>query len=1168
MMLDAAASVETAYMMSTDEPFSGTITNTAGDTEDWIGIEMEAGTTYTITVMGTLSSMNGGAMDTILALYDDKGGMIDMNDDDPVMGMDGVSPGSRLVFTPEVDATYYISVSTYRNNPNLDNSGMYTVTVTGEVLDPTMGMTINGTPRIMADAGPPEVEYSSGNDKLTGTDVAETINGLSGDDTLNGMGGDDVLNGGDDHDLLIGGPDGDELNGGDGNDTIDYSYSMMGVTINLNDGTARGGDADGDTIGDDIENVRGSMHDDALTGARVGTARHNKLWGLGGNDELDGLRGRDELYGGPGDDNLDGGDDDDTLEGGYGADMLTGGDGMDTASYSMSMMGVTVRLHSGQAMGGDAEGDTFAGSGTPVEYTDGDEEMQEASVYDIEHLTGSAHSDILAGDLRDNTIMGGGGDDKIYGGPNPADADKETGGGLSNMDTLMGEGGDDMIFGGAGNDTLHGGAGDDMLHGGPGDDTSWGGHGSDLIYADAMDAVIYGNRPDDDTTADVDESTEMEGDSDTVSYARLEEGVTRTLGATTGDFILAGIENAVGSQGDDNITGDAGDNVIEGGEGGDTLDGGDHGMGGDTLSYESSDDWVRITLNDTGNATASRGHASGDEASNFENVRGSAHDDDITGNNAANKLWGGAGDDDLDGEEENDTLEGGAGADKLDGGYNDGGTPGTANSEANTVSYASSDAGVTVNLATSSVSGGHATDDEIVTYEESAPTDDDPNNEIDVATFTNVTGSMHNDHLTGNHHDNELNGGAGDDTIRGGASDPGDRSTAAIIRGDVLVGGPGADMLDGGEDMGEKDNMVPDPDNEGQMLAASVDWAVYKHAMEGVMVDLSTNMGTGGEAMGDTLVNIELIWGSEKDDTFISGPGGDNIEGDGGSDTVSYEASEMGVTVDLSSATQHRINQGSRDADTDVYTFPVDAAPASLARPTDGVPRLNAMGTAFNDTDNIEDEDTNPNVNGAAGDRLGSIENLTGSAMKDSLTGDGNPNVLKGMGGNDTLSGGAEEDTLEGGMGDDILNGGTGDDMLDGGAGDDTLNGGAGADTLTGGSGNDDLNGGTENDTFVFSTADAGDSDSILDYLAGDMIDLSAFELTEEQLIAAMSIRGTPGDTDAYLVINLEDHGGGRITVTDINDLDTLDDSTVTTGDGAAAADDAINTLADGVFIL
>ena len=30
---------------------------------------------------------------------------------------------------------------------------------------------------------------------------------------------------------------------------------------------------------------------------------------------------------------------------------------------------------------------------------------------------------------------------------------------------------------------------------------------------------------------------------------------------------------------------------------------------------------------------------------------------------------------------------------------------------------------------------------------------------------------------------------------------------------DRLIGGPGADMLDGGEDEDEKDNMVPNPDD-------------------------------------------------------------------------------------------------------------------------------------------------------------------------------------------------------------------------------------------------------------------------------------------------------------------------------------------------------------------
>ena len=88
------------------------------------------------------------------------------------------------------------------------------------------------------------------------------------------------------------------------------------------------------------------------------------------------------------------------------------------------------------------------------------------------------------------------------------------------------------------------------------------------------------------------------------------------------------------------------------------------------------------------------------------------------------------------------------------------------------------------------------------------------------------------------------------------------------------------------------------------MIPASIDWAVYRGAAEAVTVDLSTNMGTGGEAMGDTLRNIELIWGSRyHDDTFIASNGADIIHGDGGSDTVSYEASEMGVTVNLTTMT-------------------------------------------------------------------------------------------------------------------------------------------------------------------------------------------------------------------------------------------------------------------------
>ena len=79
-----------------------------------------------------------------------------------------------------------------------------------------------------------------------------------------------------------------------------------------------------------------------------------------------------------------------------------------------------VRLHNRTAKGGDADGDTFEGTVTYDHMIlNEDEEMEaaESSATDIEHLTGSDHDDVLAGDGRANTIKGGAGDDKIYGGP-------------------------------------------------------------------------------------------------------------------------------------------------------------------------------------------------------------------------------------------------------------------------------------------------------------------------------------------------------------------------------------------------------------------------------------------------------------------------------------------------------------------------------------------------------------------------------------------------------------------------------------------------------------------------------------------------------------------------------------------------------------------------------
>ena len=468
-----------------------------------------------------------------------------------------------------------------------------------------------------------------------------------------------------------------------------------------------------------------------------------------------------------------------------------------------------------------------------------------------------------------------------------------------------------MIWGGVGDDDLMGDGGDDILNGGPGTDTYDGGAGNDLIYVDAADVVA--TRPAgsiDGGENDPDPDDEM-GDSDTVSFELFTDEDGGVTGVILDAGLYANIENAIGTDFADTITGSAEGNVIEGGAGGDTLSGGD---GNDTLSYENSDRRVRVNLDAS---SAVGGHATNDTitANTFENVIGSAYDDVLTGDEGVNVLTGGGGDDELVGGAEADTLKGGDGEDSLEGGAGDDTLEGGAGADeldggddetgANTLSYAGSNADVTVNLATASASGGHADGDEIAVTDDvdhdgdelvdndgsgNNPLEDTDTDRIDVATFRKVTGSDHGDTITGDYRMNVLMGGKGDDTLDGDAN------------WDMLIGGPGADILIGGESGAVEDDEDTTDDDENEARAEDVDWAVYRHAEGGVSVNLDTMKGTGGDAMGDELDDIELVWGSEdaeNGDTFIAGAGADMVHGDLGPDTLSYEASNMGVTVNL-----------------------------------------------------------------------------------------------------------------------------------------------------------------------------------------------------------------------------------------------------------------------------
>lgn len=73
----------------------------------------------------------------------------------------------------------------------------------------------------------------------------------------------------------------------------------------------------------------------------------------------------------------------------------------------------------------------------------------------------------MRGGPGDDTLLGGGGSDKLIGGPGD--------------DRLVGWRGADLLYGGPGDDALVGGPGRDVLRGGPGTDTLASGPGEDVV---------------------------------------------------------------------------------------------------------------------------------------------------------------------------------------------------------------------------------------------------------------------------------------------------------------------------------------------------------------------------------------------------------------------------------------------------------------------------------------------------------------------------------------------------------------------------------------------------------------------------------------------------------------------------------------------------------------
>lgn len=209
-----------------------------------------------------------------------------------------------------------------------------------------------------------------------------------------------------------------------------------------------------------------------------------------------------------------------------------------------------------------------------------------------------------------------------------------------------------------------------------------------------------------------------------------------------------------------------------------------------------------------------------------------------------------------------------------------------------------------------------------------------------------VNGNARNNVIVGSDSSEDLNGRDGRDTLKGNG---GDDSLNGGAGNDMLLSDAGADTLNGG---------------------SGVDRVDYKTS-GAITLDLAAPGSGSGDALGDVLIAIERIFGSNFDDLIFGDASNNFINGRLGDDTIR-----------------------GRDGDDILH------------------------GHRGNDV--LDGGDGNDDLNGSHG--------------RDLLQGMDGQDTLRGRFADDTLEGGAGNDVLAGGSGRDVMDGGTGDDRMIGGS--------------------------------------------------------------------------------------------------------------------------------------
>jgi Ca2+-binding RTX toxin-like protein len=695
--------------------------------------------------------------------------------------------------------------------------------------------------------------------QITAGAGADTLNGLGGADTLNGGGGNDEITGAGGDDVMIGGAGDDRLQDGQG---------------------------------------------------------MNSSGGVGGNDLLDGGDGADLIFGADGNNTLNGGAGDDFiysgqhLQNGSGVspvDVIDGGSGVDV--LALDRRTATAAFSFDAAAMASATGQTLA-DGTIIRNI---ESLAQAWLG-----TGDDTITVTTALLTSSTIPatlslffdGGAGQDLFIGNFAGISSPVSLNGSLLQVSqpinrfvsifverfNVTGTDGNDTLISGSGNDTLIGGVGNDSLDGGSGADILEGGAGDDILVGSAGDTLNGG---------------------DGLDLLRLDLSGGST--AVTLDLSSGGIGGGVGGIQATNIELidarlGSGDDVVILGQGSFQSGGFNQqvnaGGGFDILRANLSAIGDQITLSQSTIQRALPGLGPVQIfLSAFErfDIIGGANADSLTGLQGADTLNGGGGNDFISGNGGADSLSGGAGDDWLNGQIGssfDGGSgqdhvqvygvstgPGfnLRLSDFGTSTGVTLGGGVIRNVESIAIDGGAGDDvfivDRVLVTQQGrfnggegidrfigdfsytfssvnfwvsgGMSVQDPSTfgeaariEVFAEEVWLTTGSGI-DGLTGGDHADWFRTGAGDDRLLGGGGN------------DTLEGGSGADAIDGG---------------------AGFDILDYSGSNAGVTVNLErvvTSQGlrqqaSGGHANGDSVLNMEGVFGTIHADS-ITGNGDANL---------------------------------------------------------------------------------------------------------------------------------------------------------------------------------------------------------------------------------------------------------------------------------------------------